>query len=111
MSSIMFTLPRCIRLTRLSHVFPNKRDKNASLVQKGTSGHPNLKARKQNEQDVVKDNLASQESTFEPSRHSSFTAVTEKCQKPVFRPQSFHIGIKRNATIGLTKSKRIPFST
>ncbi|KAL8251607.1 hypothetical protein R6Q59_035300 [Mikania micrantha] len=25
--------------------------------------------------------------------------------------QSFHIGIKRNATIGLTKSKRIPFST
>ncbi|KAD2804946.1 hypothetical protein E3N88_38323 [Mikania micrantha] len=46
-----------------------------------------LKAQKQKEQeqDVVKDNLASQKSTFEPSRHSSFTAVTEKSQKPVFR--------------------------
>ncbi|KAL8232943.1 hypothetical protein R6Q57_002721 [Mikania cordata] len=50
-----------------------------------TRGRPTLKAYKQKEQDVVKDNLASQESTFEPSRHSSFTAVTEKSQKPVFR--------------------------
>ncbi|KAD4889207.1 hypothetical protein E3N88_21280 [Mikania micrantha] len=69
----------------LSHVFPNKSDKKTPLVQKDTRGRPTLKAQKQKEQDVVKDNLASQESIFEPSRHSSFTAVTEKSQKPVFR--------------------------
>ncbi|KAD3336425.1 hypothetical protein E3N88_31944 [Mikania micrantha] len=69
----------------LAQVFPNKCDKKASSVQKDTRGRPTLKAQKQKEQDVVKDNLASQERTFEPSRHSSFTAVTEKIQKPVFR--------------------------
>ncbi|KAC9819663.1 hypothetical protein E3N88_45211 [Mikania micrantha] len=71
----------------LAQVFPNKSDKKAPSVQKDTRGRPTLKAQKQKEQDqdVVKDNLASQESTFEPSRHSSFTAVTEKSQKPVFR--------------------------
>ncbi|KAD2805696.1 hypothetical protein E3N88_39073 [Mikania micrantha] len=42
------------------------------------------KAQKQKEEDVVKDNLAYQESTFEPLRHSSFTAVIKKSQKPVF---------------------------
>ncbi|KAD4887977.1 hypothetical protein E3N88_20050 [Mikania micrantha] len=60
-------------------------DKKTPSVQKDTRGRPTLKAQKQKEQDVVKDNLASQESTFESSRHSSFTAVTEKSQKPVFR--------------------------
>ncbi|KAD5802644.1 hypothetical protein E3N88_14004 [Mikania micrantha] len=57
----------------------------AFKVQKDTHGRPTLKAQKQKEQDVVKDTLASQESTFEPSRHSLFTAVNEKSQKPVFR--------------------------
>ncbi|KAL8200386.1 hypothetical protein R6Q57_011725 [Mikania cordata] len=62
----------------LAQVFTNKSDKKAPSVQKDTRGRPTLKAQKQKEQDVVKDNLASQESTIEPSRHSSFTAVTEK---------------------------------
>ncbi|KAL8223679.1 hypothetical protein R6Q57_019154 [Mikania cordata] len=70
----------------LTQVFPNKSDKKAPpSVQKDIRGRPTLKAQKQKEQDVVKDNLASQEGTFEPSRHSSFTAVTENSQKPVFR--------------------------
>ncbi|KAD5960204.1 hypothetical protein E3N88_11676 [Mikania micrantha] len=69
----------------LAQVFPNKSDKKAPSVQKDTHGRLTLKAQKQKEQDVVKDNLASLESTFEPSKHSSFTAVTEKSQKPVFR--------------------------
>ncbi|KAL8214803.1 hypothetical protein R6Q57_004252 [Mikania cordata] len=68
----------------LAQVFPNKSDKKAPSVQKDTRGCPTLKAHKQKEQDVVKDNLASQESTFEPSRHSSFTAVTEKVRNPYF---------------------------
>ncbi|KAL8248817.1 hypothetical protein R6Q59_005685 [Mikania micrantha] len=70
---------------QMSLVFPNKSDKKAPLVQKDTRGRPTLKAQKQKDQDVVKDNLASQESTFKPSRHSLFTAVTENGQKPVFR--------------------------
>ncbi|KAD3640535.1 hypothetical protein E3N88_29758 [Mikania micrantha] len=62
----------------LSQVFSNKSNKKTPLVQKDTRGRPTLKAQKQKEQDVVKDNLASQESTFEPSGQSSFTTVTEK---------------------------------